>query len=261
MMATNSIRSIESTMRSASCMLSSGSVTTAFSEQNARSCENTIAAALLTAMLAVPQLFDPTHAAWSLFSGVESPWEAVIRLPEILGRLAARSNGTIHPEATISPGAIVRNSYIGAGVEVYEGCVVRDSIILEDTVVGHCSEVARSIILPRCMIPRFNYVGSSLLGESVRLGGSTMLSSHRHDWKPLTLRIGDLRVDLGITKFGALLGDGAHLAYGCHTNPATVVGARTVVMPLTDVTGFVPPDSTVISKRRNVILSHRFRRG
>ena len=105
------------------------------------------------------------------------------------------------------------------------------------SIVGHCSEIKHSILLPGSKAPHFNYVGDSILGKGVNLGAGVKLSNLRNDGGEVFLRIGEERIASGLRKFGAVLGEDTQLGCNAVTNPGTVLGSRSTVWPNTTVTG------------------------
>ena len=202
------------------------------------------------------ELFDPTDPLWTALGPV-APWELLLDVPAIVATLSGTSWTADGPEPVVHPSAVVTGSYLGAGVHVYEGCTVRDSVVLAGTTIGHASEIARSIVLPDCMIPRFNYVGGSLLGHGVNLGGSTQLASMRYDRAPVRLSLPDGEIETGRDKFGSLLGDGVRVAYGCHVNPGSVIGRGSLIGPHIDWRGHCPPDTSVFLRQRTFMTHGR----
>lgn len=201
-------------------------------------------------------LFDLADPLWkSLAPAGTAPWELLLDVPSVIAALPepppAAGGSKVHPSA------VVTGSYLGEGVHVYEGCTVRDSVVLAGTTIGHASEIARSIILPDCMIPRFNYVGSSLLGRGVNLGGSTQLASMRYDRVPVRLALPTGEIETGRDKYGSLLGDGVRIAYGCHVNPGSVVGRDSLIGPGIDWRGYCPPDTSVFLRQRTFMSRRR----
>ena len=188
---------------------------------------------------------------------VETPWRLVTDLPRVLKAIVSQQGTNIHPSASVHRGAVIVNSYVGEHAKIYEGTTVRDSVIMDYATIGHASEIARSFILNNVMIPRFNYVGSSLIGESVQLGGAAMLASRRHDRKNPVVQWGETRIQLDVDQFGALIGDRSTIAYGCHVNPGAVVAKDTLVLPLVDLSGYIPPNSIVRVKQTIQILRRR----
>lgn len=195
--------------------------------------------------MAVPWLEEYVKA-WSKLpgdlSGVE-PWELIAQISRLvltLGNGESRVLGTVHPTATV-----VR-SYVAPGAHVWDYANVRDAVLLENCVVGHGSEVVRSVLFPSCSLPRFNYVGGSVLGEDVRLGGAATMATRRHDDRRVFVRLGGRVVDTGLRKFGCVVGDHARIGFAAHLNPGTLVGRGAFVGPYVDLRSNVPHGAGVV---------------
>ena len=145
----------------------------------------------------------------------------------------------------IELGAIIEPSthfigpcFVGKGATIRHGAYIRENAwICSSALVGHCSEVKHSILLPGAKAPHFNYVGDSILGKAVNLGAGVKLSNLRNDGAEVFLRIGDAHRSSGLRKFGAILGDGCQLGCNAVTNPGTILGPNSTVWPNVTVTG------------------------
>ena len=151
------------------------------------------------------------------------------------------SNGMIFidPTAIIGPSThIIGPCYIGANAQIRHAAYIREnSWICRDAVVGHCSEVKHSILLPGAKAPHFNYVGDSILGSAVNLGAGVKLSNLRNDGGEVFTRWNDERLGTGLRKFGAILGEGCQLGCKSVTNPGVVLGPNSMVSPNSTITG------------------------
>ena len=145
----------------------------------------------------------------------------------------------IDPTAKIEPSThFIGPCYIGPEAVIRHGAYIREnSWICSRALVGHCSEVKHSILLPGSKAPHFNYVGDSILGKGVNLGAGVKLSNLRNDGGEVFLRIEGKRIASGLRKFGAILGEDTQLGCNAVTNPGTVLGCKSVVWPNTNVTG------------------------
>ena len=145
----------------------------------------------------------------------------------------------IDPTAKIEPSThFIGPCYIGPEAIIRHGAYIREnSWICSRALVGHCSEVKHSILLPGSKAPHFNYVGDSILGKGVNLGAGVKLSNLRNDGGEVFLRIEGKRIASGLRKFGAILGEDTQLGCNAVTNPGTVLGCKSVVWPNTNVTG------------------------
>jgi|TARA_B100001758_G_C18277450_1_gene539778 NDP-sugar pyrophosphorylase family protein len=152
----------------------------------------------------------------------------------------------------IEQGAIIEPSthfigpcFVGKNAVIRHGAYIRENAwICSSALVGHCTEVKHSILLPGAKAPHFNYVGDSILGKGVNLGAGVKLSNLRNDGTEIYLRIGESRVASGLRKFGAILGEGCQLGCNAVTNPGTVLGIDSIVWPNATVTGFHDKSST-----------------
>ena len=145
----------------------------------------------------------------------------------------------------IQKGALIEPSthfigpcFVGSTAIVRHGAYVREyAWICSGAVVGHCSEIKHSVLLPGSKAPHFNYVGDSILGSNVKLGAGVKLSNLRNDGTEVYLRLEGLRIPSGLRKFGAILGEGVQLGCNAVTNPGTILGNDSVVWPNVTVTG------------------------
>ena len=152
----------------------------------------------------------------------------------------------IHPSASVSQFVIIEGPcYIGANVEIRHAAYLRrGSWICDGAVVGHATEVKNSVLLPDAKAPHFNYVGDSILGFGVNLGAGTKLSNVRNDRREIRLTLGDgARVNTGLRKMGALVGDGCEVGCNVVTNPGAILAPGTMVNPNETVTGWLGPTS------------------
>ena len=134
---------------------------------------------------------------------------------------------------------------VGSTAIVRHGAYVRENAwICSGALVGHCSEIKHSVLLPGSKAPHFNYVGDSILGSNVNLGAGVKLSNLRNDGTEVCLRLEELRIPSGLRKFGAILGEGCQLGCNAVTNPGTILGNDSVVWPNVTVTGVHGNSST-----------------
>jgi len=130
----------------------------------------------------------------------------------------------------IGPNAIVKHSaFLRAGSWICEGAVV-----------GHSSEIKHSILLPNSKAPHFNYVGDSIIGMDVNLGAGAKISNVRNDRREVIVTLSDgERVETGLRKFGAIIGDNSQLGCNVVTNPGTIMVPESMIQPNETVGGWV----------------------
>lgn len=203
------------------------------------------------------ELFDLSHtAAAPLLRSCRYPWEALPRLRAFIEELGPTlppeeytesapgiwvgRDVTIAPTATILPPAI-----IGAGTEIRPGAFIRGSVLIgERVVVGNSTELKNAILSDEVQVPHYNYVGDSILGYRAHMGAGAIASNIRSDKQNIVIHgvpgSGD-RIESGLRKIGAFLGDCAEVGCNAVLFPGAIVGRGSMVYPLTRVRGSVPP--------------------
>jgi acetyltransferase-like isoleucine patch superfamily enzyme len=74
-------------------------------------------------------------------------------------------------------------------------------------------------------------VGDSILGHHAHLGAGVVLSNFKSLPGNVTVQHEDKKIDTGLRKFGALIGDHAELGCNCVLNPGSIIGRRSVIYP------------------------------
>ena len=97
----------------------------------------------------------------------------------------------------------------------HSALVVGPAIFGDNCVVGHCSEVARSIFGNDSRVAHFNYVGDSALGSRVNLGAGAKLANLRFDKKETR----------GHQKMGAVLGDDVQIGCNVVLDPGVLIAS------------------------------------
>ena len=216
----------------------------------------------------VVALFSLEHTlAWERLVKLEWPWEAITLIASYVREIGAAldlseydkrdGNVWVHKTAKIAPSAFLgENIIIGADTEVRHCAYIRkDAIVGSGAVVGNATELKNVILFDGVQVPHYNYVGDSVLGYKSHLGAGAITSNVKSDSTLISVAYGDKRIETGLRKFGAILGDFAEV--GCNTvlNPGTVVGAKSNIYPLSMVRGFVPANS--IYKKQGEIIEKR----
>lgn len=206
-----------------------------------------------TINLRTEALFDLSHtAAASLLGKCEYPWQA---LPEIGGLALALGQELdagdyeqvsehvwVHRTAKIYPNNYIAGPcVIGPETEVRPGAFIRgNALVGAGCVVGNSTELKNVILFDSVQVPHYNYVGDSILGYKSHMGAGAVTSNVKQDKTLVTIAAGEGRVETGLKKFGAILGDWVEVGCGAVLNPGTVVGRRSRVYPLSMVRGAVP---------------------
>ena len=206
--------------------------------------------------LLADNLFDYSKTiAKPLLESVEYPWEALPKINDFIIELGKTLDPEIYEQrgeniwvaksATVFPSA-----YLGGPLIICENAEVRhcafirgSAIVGKGAVVGNSTELKNSILFDGVQVPHYNYIGDSILGYKAHTGAGTITSNLKSDKSLVTVLCDDDKIETGVKKFGAMLGD--HVEVGCNSvlNPGSVVGRNTNVYPLSFVRGYVPENS------------------
>ncbi len=192
----------------------------------------------------------------------ETPWSAlganlikfvedsIAQIPE-----SERIKGSIHKTAyiehpdklVVGEGAVIEPyayisgpAYIEPNAVVRHGAYIRGSVYLSAyAIVGHTTECKGSILLPHAKAAHFNYVGDSILGYNSNLGAGTKLANLKHNHKNIILRFADEKLDSGLKKFGAIVGNRVSLGCNAVSNPGTIFMPDAILNPNQTALGII----------------------
>ena len=218
-------------------------------------------------MYHVADLYDLTHSlAGNYLSGFDVPWQALKGIKELILTLGPTLDDDfteisptvwVHKTAVIAPTAFLgAPCIIGAGTEVRHCAFIRGSALVgENCVVGNSVELKNVILFDNVQVPHYNYVGDSILGYKSHMGAGSVTSNVKSDKTLVTVNTGTEKVETGLKKFGAMLGD--YVEVGCNSvlNPGTVIGRNSNIYPTSCVRGFVPENS--IWKTGGVVVTKK----
>ena len=203
--------------------------------------------------------------AAELFEGKTYPWEVLPEIKDFILKLGK----TLDPDeyeyregdiwiaksAKIAPTACINGpAIIGKDTEVRHCAFIRgNAIVGEDCVVGNSTELKNVVLFNCVQVPHYNYVGDAVLGYKSHMGAGSICSNVKSDKRLVVVKDGEEKIETGVKKFGAMLGDHVEVGCGSVLNPGTVIGRNSNIYPLSPVRGCVPADS--IYKSRTEIVS------
>jgi UDP-N-acetylglucosamine diphosphorylase / glucose-1-phosphate thymidylyltransferase / UDP-N-acetylgalactosamine diphosphorylase / glucosamine-1-phosphate N-acetyltransferase / galactosamine-1-phosphate N-acetyltransferase len=184
-----------------------------------------------------------------LFLGTNSVWEVLPKITSFISGLFNNGavkpnyhnssdiyvgNGTIIEEGAkiLGPAIIGKNCVVRHAALIRENCLIGDNVI-----IGHATEVKNTILLNDAVLAHLNYVGDSIIGNNVNISGGVIAANFRLDKQSISVLSGKQRIDTGLQKFGAAIGDASMIGANAVLNPGTILGRNSWVYPLTSVKG------------------------
>lgn len=201
--------------------------------------------------------------AKDLFEGAEYPWEVLPKIGESIKKLGSTlseeeyekrgENVWVAKSAKVAPTAFINGpAIIGKEAEVRHCAFIRgNALVGEGAVVGNSTELKNVVLFNKVQVPHYNYVGDSILGYKAHMGAGSITSNVKSDKKLVVVKDGKERIETGLKKFGAMIGDEVEVGCGSILNPGSVIGPRTNIYPLSSVREVVPADS--IYKKRGEV--------
>ena len=201
----------------------------------------------------IVDLYDLSHTqAADFLRQFTYPWEALAHIKEFILELGKtlpegeyeRRGETVwvHKTARVMPSAFLgENIIIGKDTEVRHCAFLRgNALVGEGAVVGNSTELKNVILFDKVQVPHYNYVGDSILGYRAHMGAGSITSNVKSDKTLVVVKNGEEKIETGLKKMGAMLGD--HVEVGCNSvlNPGTVIGRNSNVYPTSCVRGVIP---------------------
>ena len=199
-----------------------------------------------------------------LLEKLEYPWEVLPKISEFIIELGNNLDKEIYEEkqenvwvaktAKIAPTAYIKGpAIIGENAEIRHCAFIRgNAIVGNNAVVGNSTELKNVILFNNVQVPHYNYVGDSILGYKSHMGAGSITSNVKSDKKLVVVKNGKEKIETGLKKFGAMIGDNVEVGCGSVLNPGTVIGKNTNIYPLSSVRGVVQENS--IYKNQNEIV-------
>lgn len=215
--------------------------------------------------LKVVELFDLEQTiAKDLLESVTYPWEVFARLDDYIMHTGLKLPKDIYEQrgdniwvaksAKVAETACLNGPLIiDENAEVRHCAFIRGTAIVgKEAVVGNSTELKCTLLFNNVQVPHYNYVGNSVLGYKSHMGAGSITSNLKSDKSLVSIVVNGEKLDTGLKKFGAILGDCVEVGCNSVMNPGTVIGKNTNVYPLSMVRGYVPKCS--IYKNKNEIV-------
>lgn len=203
--------------------------------------------------------------AGELFEKAEYPWEILPQISGFIVKLGSTLSEDIYEKkgenvwiaksAKVYPNTYIQGpAIIGEHTEVRPGAFIRGNALVGDgAVVGNSTELKNVILFNKVQVPHYNYVGDSILGYKSHMGAGSITSNVKSDKTLVVIKHGEDKIETGLKKAGAFLGDGVEVGCGSVLNPGTVIGANASIYPLSSVRGFVP-EGSIYKKQGEIVI-------
>lgn len=212
-------------------------------------------------MLKSEDLFDLTFTiARALFLKCKYPFEIF----PMLGKFIEELGTELDCETFSNPSRgiwIAKSASVCKTAMIYPPCIIDDgaevrhcafirgrAIIGKGAILGNSCEIKNAIMLDDAKAPHFNYCGDSILGHGAHMAAGTITSNVKADGGNITIYSETERIESGMKKLGALIGDNAEIGCGTVLSPGTVIGKGARIYPLSFVRGSVPDGAIYKSK-------------
>ncbi|MBQ2746152.1 MAG: UDP-N-acetylglucosamine pyrophosphorylase [Clostridia bacterium] len=216
--------------------------------------------------LTIKNLFTLENTiAVKIFDGKVYPWEV---LP-LIGKFIVKLGNELPKDKFEQRGEdiwIAKSAVVAASASITGPCIIDEeaeirhcafirgnAIVGKNCVVGNSTELKNVILFDNVQVPHYNYVGDSVLGYRSHLGAGAITSNVKSDKSLVKVNLEGKKIETGLKKFGAMVGDNVEVGCGSVLNPGTVVGKNTNIYPLSMVRGFVPA-SSIYKKQGEVVL-------
>jgi bifunctional UDP-N-acetylglucosamine pyrophosphorylase/glucosamine-1-phosphate N-acetyltransferase len=185
---------------------------------------------VLVAELEKESWFD-VGRPWDLLGA--NLWALKRMEPHVLGSIeqGAHLIGSVYVAKTakIRSGAYIEGPvFIDEEADVGPNCFIRAGTSLgKKTRIGNAVEIKNSIIMDQTHIGHLSYVGDSIIGEKCNFGAGTITANLRLDDKKIKMTIKDKKIDTGRRKLGAILGDNVKTGIKTSFMPGVKIGTNT----------------------------------
>jgi NDP-sugar pyrophosphorylase family protein len=171
----------------------------------------------------------------------QAPWHFVGNIEESLRQQIAGLDSSytcvediaVHHSAIIEAGAVVKGpAIIGPNCFIAAGAYLRGGVYLErDCIIGPSSELKTSVMFAGSKLAHMNFVGDSIIGTDVNIEAGAIIANYRNELESRNIRIAcrGQMIDTGVSKFGALVGDGSRIGANAVIAPGALLERGSIV--------------------------------
>ncbi len=169
--------------------------------------------------------------------GIELPYDQYDEIAE---------NVWVHQSAYLSPTAkLTAPVIICGGAKICHYSHVECSVIGAFSHISELSVVKNSITFDKSRLCGNNELLSSILGYESVIGSGVMIPDTRLDGLNVSFDMPEGIYLSGRSKLGSVICDGVNIGACSVVNPGSVIDVGSRIYPLSSITGYIPPYSTV----------------
>ena len=213
----------------------------------------------------IENLYDINKTiAKSLLEKNTYPWEVLPKIKEYILEIGETLDKDKYDKLDdniwiAKTAKVAKTAYILGPTIICENAEIRHSafirgnaIVGENAVVGNSTELKNVILFNNVQVPHYNYVGDSILGYKAHMGAGSITSNVKSDKTLVAVKHEESKIETGLKKFGAMIGDEVEVGCGSVLNPGTVIGKQSNIYPLSSVRGVIRANS-IYKKQGEVI--------
>lgn len=173
------------------------------------------------------------------------PWEQLDAAAAELRQMQACIRGSVHPGAhilgvlelgegsEILPGTVIEGYVrIGRHCRIGPNAYLRGTTAVGDgCVIGNAVEIKSSLLGNHVFVSHLTYIGDSLLGDDINVGGGCIFSNFRHDAGEIRMPWQGMLRPTGRNKLGCCIGSHCRIGARCVILPGRVLPPGTWTQP------------------------------
>jgi UDP-N-acetylglucosamine diphosphorylase / glucose-1-phosphate thymidylyltransferase / UDP-N-acetylgalactosamine diphosphorylase / glucosamine-1-phosphate N-acetyltransferase / galactosamine-1-phosphate N-acetyltransferase len=185
-----------------------------------------------SALVGTPFAACADAAPWALTASIEARVREAIATLDA-GDWQVQGDVAIHRGASVEEGAQLKGPVVvGRACFVSASALLRGGVWLsERCAVGPACEIKSSWLGAGSRLAHLSFIGNSVIGRNVNFEAGSIVANHRNerDDKRIRVRIDGVLHTLAVTKFGAMVGDGARIGANAVLAPGTLLATNSVV--------------------------------
>jgi NDP-sugar pyrophosphorylase family protein len=146
-------------------------------------------------------------------------------------------------------------------------------VIADGSLVGNSCELKNSVLMDRCQIAHFNYIGDSILGIHAHFGAGAITSNFKMDGSAIKVQLWDKSgtkesnlnqksekkeaITSNRNKLGAIVGHNVEIGCNAVLNPGSMIGRNSVIYPLTNWRGSLGANKICKLKQEHTIVERK----